>query len=149
MTDPRYLLFASILSILTFALIGAAACVGLLNTWAWYSALPPEAIASIPKPVYWAVAKLFIQILAGAIGLIALLRPPTTFRLYIASIALLVLVAAHILSWAGVASMALNAQPDSLVAHGIRLLFAAWLIALFIVLVPNNSFKPKPLRGSA
>jgi hypothetical protein len=147
MTDHRKLSVSLILALGTFALVGSMALVGLINTARWLASLPPEAdLSTLPPQIVLGVLKLVLQFLACLVGFFCAVYATRKFALRSSSIAIGVLLLLHIASWLfGPATLGTS----FLAQYGVRIGVTVWLIALFIALVPNNSFKPNPLRGSA
>ena len=149
MTETRKLSGAFKAALVTFALAGMVGFIGLANTARWYSSLPDYmATAQFPPSFYLGVGKLALQFLASAIGICFLLfGSGRSARLVsIAAIAILLLV--HLSGWPAV-HRAASESGSLLLAHGVRIAITVWLVFALARLVPNNSFKPKPLRGSA
>jgi hypothetical protein len=149
MTEPRKLSKSLIFTLATLALIGSAALVGLLYTARWYANLPPEALqATLPPAFYFSGGKLLLQFFASAVGFFFILYGRAKAPFNAGCFALLALLLAHLADWPGAIRMATLSGSSPLLVHGVRLLIAIWFGALFVALVPNSSFKPKPLRGS-
>jgi hypothetical protein len=147
MTDQGKLPVGQILALATLGLVGSLACVGLVNTARWAMGLPPEAdLSALPASALLGVAKLALQFLAGITGFLCILFGNRKVALFAAISAVALLLALHIASW--VLGPPLQAA-SFLAKYGLRVGFALWLIFVLIALVPNKSFKPKPLRGSA
>ncbi len=147
MTDQRKLSVSLLLALGTLALVGSMALVGLINTARWAASLPPEAdLSMLPASVILGIVKLVLQFLASLIGFLCIIYGSrnAAFKAAIFAVALLLLL--HIASW--VFSPA-PLGTTLLAKYGLRVGFTAWLLVVLVVLVPNNSFKPKPLRGSA
>jgi hypothetical protein len=147
MTDQRKLSVSLILALGTFALVGSMALVGLINTIRWLAGLPPEAdLSTLPPQVVLVILKLVLQFLACVVGLLCVIYASRKFALGSAITAVGLLLLLHVASWLfGPAALGTS----FLAKYGLRVGFAVWLVALLIALVPNNSFKPNPLRGSA
>jgi hypothetical protein len=147
MTDQRKLSVSLILALGTFALVGSMALVGLINTIRWLAGLPPEAdLSTLPPQIVLGILKLVLQFLACLVGFMCVIYASRKFAFGCSIIAVGVLLLLHIASWLfGPATLGAS----FLAKYGLRIGFAVWLVALLIALVPNNSFKPKPLRGSA
>ena len=149
MTETRKLSGAFKAALITFALAGMVGCIGLINTARWYSSLPDYmAAAPLPPSFYLSIAKLAAQFLASAIGLGFLLLGSNRSARLASIIAIAILLLVHVSGWPSAHHLA--ATSGSLVSvHSVRTAIALWLLFVLARLVPNNSFKPKPLRGSA
>jgi len=147
MIDQRKLPTSLILALGTFALLGSMALVGLINTARWMVNLPPEAdLSTLPPEAVLGFVKLAIQFLAGFMGFLGIVYGTRKVAFGSAISAISVFLLLHIASWVfGPAILGTS----FLAKYGLRVGFAAWLVALLIALVPNNSFKRNPLRGSA
>ena len=147
MKDHRKLSIGLVLALATLALVGSMASVGLINTARWASSLPPEVDLSVlPAGAALSIVKLALQFLACLGGFLCIVFGNCRVARLAAISALALLLLLHLASWA-LAPAAFGGT--FLAQYGLRIGFAVWLVGVFVALVPNKSFKPTPLRGSA
>ena len=149
MEETRKLSGAFKAALATFVLAGIVGCIGLANTARWYSSLPDYMTAAqFPPSFYLGVGKLAVQFIASAIGSSFLLFGSGRSARIVSIAAIAILLFVHLSGWPA-AHRAASESGSLLLAYGIRIAITFWLVFVLVRLVPNNSFKPKPLRGSA
>lgn len=146
MTEHHKISLAFNAAMATFIVFGLVGCIGLFNTARWYyDHLDFMAASPLPPSFYISAGRLAAQFLASAVGLGFLLVAGWSRARFVCLVAVAILLLVHFSGWPTAHRTA--AATDSLIlVHGVRTVIAFWLAFAFTRLVPNNAFKPKPLR---